>query len=369
MPREKGVIEVGAVRSWLKTGYRAVDGSLQALASARKGRIANNYAHGQYKKLLANSGIPPLSTHIKKRISDYSRDVFRSPYFTGHLRFYSAFRGEFLEGWIPENFFVSFALPQINHAYRFIGGSGTLARRILQGANLPDIAYRIGDAWFDQEFMPIRADDISQHLFADSDRVILKCETSLQGRGIRVFERGDFDPRWMHGVNVVAQHFIRPAAIFAEISPGGFMTLRVTTWSRNGSLGFVASHFRVVRSGDQFVQSGSKLLLYADRAGALSTYGWDNSWRKFSRHPDLGSPFAGFIVPKFDRAVELALHYHRGVPQFGVIGWDFVVPENGDPILIEWNTQMPGTMFHEASVGPCLAPLELERLVDAGHTY
>lgn len=356
------------IKETLKKSYRAVNGAAEDFASWKKGRIANNFANREYMKLVENSRVPPVTRVVDKRIEDYSRSVFKSPHFTGWLRFYAAFRGEFLEGWIPNNFFASFALPQINHAYRVIGGSGTLARRVIGGSNLPDMAYRIGREWFDTDWRPIPTEELSKRLFKDSEKAVLKCETSFQGRGVMVCSREAFEPDLMPGTNVVVQQFIKPAKVFSEISPGGFMTLRITTRSRGGRSEFAASHFRVVRKGEYFVQP-SRLLLSVDRAGMLSADAWDNDWRKFSRHPDLGTPFEGFVVPGFDRAVELALDFHRRVPQFGVIGWDFLVPESGDPVLIEWNTDNPGMKFHEASAGPCLVPLELERLVAAGHTY
>ena len=348
--------------------FWAVKRAQAKAASWRQGRIANNFANGEYRKLVKNAGVPPLTKHVDRQILDYSHSVFRSPHFTGWLRFYAAFRGDFLEGWIPDNFFVSFALPRINQAYRSIGGSGTLARRVIGCSNLPDIAYRVGDVWFDPDWTVIAVEALQDRLFADGERVVLKCENSSRGRGVTIVDRGVFDPAWMQSTSIVAQNFISPAKVFSEISPGGLMTLRITTWYRDGQAGFAASHLRVVRAGDQFVRS-SRLVVPISEAGVLYAHGYTKDWCKFSRHPDLGAPFEGFAVPGRNRAVELALEFHRSVPQFGVIGWDFLVPESGDPVLVEWNTENPAITISQASLGPCLAPLELERLASAGHTY
>ena len=46
-------------------------------------------------------------------------------------------------------------------------------------------------------------------------------------------------------------------------------------------------------------------------------------------HPDSGSGFAGFKIPRWQELLKLAKECAAKFPQFGYIGWDFVLSKEG----------------------------------------
>ena len=48
--------------------------------------------------------------------------------------------------------------------------------------------------------------------------------------------------------------------------------------------------------------------------------------------------FKDIRVPSYDKIVKTAIKLQESMPYLGIIGWDFAVGEDGEPILIELNT-------------------------------
>ena len=85
-------------------------------AQQKSRRTRRLHAHINAKpSLLSGDGDagpgPALSPAQRKRIQEYSKDVFGSRRFAPWLELYSAYRGEFIEGWIPENYYMRVLLP------------------------------------------------------------------------------------------------------------------------------------------------------------------------------------------------------------------------------------------------------------------
>ena len=52
---------------------------------------------------------------------------------------------------------------------------------------------------------------------------------------------------------------------------------------------------------------------------------------------DIGTILKDFSIPSFDKVLALAKDLHLRLPYFNIIGWDFCVDFNGNPMMIEWN--------------------------------
>jgi D-alanine-D-alanine ligase-like ATP-grasp enzyme len=49
----------------------------------------------------------------------------------------------------------------------------------------------------------------------------------------------------------------------------------------------------------------------------------------------------GYQLPSYDKAIEMVKRLHLKLPFFNLVGWDVAIQENGEPVLIEFNTN-PG---------------------------
>ena len=56
---------------------------------------------------------------------------------------------------------------------------------------------------------------------------------------------------------------------------------------------------------------------------------------------DSGVMLEDYQIPSYDRAIEMIKRMHMRLPYLNILGWDVAIEENGNPILIEINTN-PG---------------------------
>ncbi len=314
--------------------------------------------------LMANSDATPLDAAIKRRIRKYAKDVLGNPYYASWLYVYTSYRGSFLEGWVPEDFFVK-VLPRINGVYNRICGAKTLTRRILPTNHLPDKAYHINGSWFDVQGNRLRPNEVKDVIFDQNRTAFVKLESMGSGKGIVVIHQDTFDEaKFSHkDKNFVVQRAIVQAGWFEAISPGCVATLRILTGLPvGGPPGSCAAYLRVGIKGAKFVTSNGALRIpVVDNEGTLCNFALDSNWLRYYSHPDSGVKFKEKKVPYFVEAVNLCEKLHERVPQFTVIGWDIAITESGSIEIIEWNIGYPDIKFAEATVGPCLKHLHLER--------
>jgi alpha-L-glutamate ligase-like protein len=88
-----------------------------------------------------------------------------------------------------------------------------------------------------------------------------------------------------------------------------------------------------------------------------TTGGWLKSER-IERHPDSGAPLAGFELPFFPEALELARRCHAAVPM-GYMGVDIVLDAQDGPLVIELNGR-PGLEIQNANASPLGKALHTE---------
>jgi hypothetical protein len=346
---------------------KAAKKTLRSVVPDASQRWHRGVAEAAYRGIISNPGVSPLSAATKRKIRDYAAEVLGSPHFTPWLEVFTAYQGEFREGWIPEDYFERRVLPKINGEFRTFGTAKTLSRRILATDLLPDIAYCVKGQWLDTHDQPIPRASLKSVLFAGGDTVFAKAESTSKGKGIAILQASTFDPATppVEG-NFVVQRAVRQSPWFEQISPGCVATLRVTTaWDGAEKPQFTACHLRVGIGGVRFVISSSSLKIpIVGTTGDLVDIGTDPDWKRHSSHPDTGVVFKGLTVPGVPAAVEACLQMHAHVPHLGVIGWDCAITESGATELLEWNTRYPGVKFGEASVGPTFLGLNFERFAE-----
>ena len=56
---------------------------------------------------------------------------------------------------------------------------------------------------------------------------------------------------------------------------------------------------------------------------------------------DSGIVLDGYCLPSYDKVIEMVKRLHLNLPYFRIVGWDIAIQEDGQPVLIEFNTN-PG---------------------------
>lgn len=306
-----------------------------------------------------------LSASDSKKAEEYAKAVLGSPDFAPWLKLYTAYRGEFLEGWIPDNYLGRVVCPAVNGAYRNIGQLKTLSRRILQTEALPDLAYFIRENWMTTEGESLDASQIKAYLFDRYPVVFLKKDHSLQGNGVVKLDSGKFSEfDFKSAGDFVIQAPIRQHSFFEEISPGSVATLRITTVKLAGKPAVNRlTTVRVGRLGMDYIYSSACIRIPVfPETGTFDSNAISPDWTVLEVHPDTQVSFAGRVVPDFAKAVRLCEQLHDRFAHFELIGWDVSIEESGEVKIMEWNTNEPGIVFSEAAIGPHFKGLGWEKL-------
>lgn len=57
-------------------------------------------------------------------------------------------------------------------------------------------------------------------------------------------------------------------------------------------------------------------------------------------------------VPAWDKIVAIVKKNHLFIDDFNLVGWDFTIDKDENPVCFEWNIQWPGTVLYQFANGP-----------------
>lgn len=320
------------------------------------------------KQIAVDQGSAPLSSAVKKQIRAYATEVLGDSRYRAWLEVYTAYRGEFLEGWMPEDFWEDRVLPAVNSSFRGLGAMKTLARKILRTDLLPDLAYRVNDAWYDTENQMRTATEISELLKGANRELYFKFERTFAGTGIFVQQSSQLDLNALPASgNCVVQAAVQQHGSFELVSPNCTATLRLLTGRMPGTAAtLLSAHLRVGTSGAKFIAGASSIKIpVVDAVGSLGDTGVNGHWKRFTSHPDTGTSFGTQRIPAYAKALLACTSLHDTVPQLGAIGWDVTINTEEHVELLEWNTNHPGIKFGEALHGPSFRDFDYSRFATA----
>jgi hypothetical protein len=344
-------------RMFTKSLKRVVRERIEAGKTRRFHARDNAKAKAAYQAIVTQDPSRTLSATSKKRIKEYSNDVFGSPKFAPWLEVYSAHRGRFIEGWIPENYFMKVLVPSWTR-YNNIDAK-TIARRILGTESIPDLAYYINGFWIYREHRHLDTAKLVDHLFADTEAIFFKIDGPAQGKGVQRVTRSEFDHERLSRLgNFVVQAAIEQHPLFDQFTPDSVASLRITTVKPPGhSAKNKASILRLGHGGATILTADAIRVPVVDDQGSLSERAADARWISHTVHPDSQVAFSGKRIPEFQRAVAMCEKLHDESPFTTLIGWDIAIDRNSAPVIMEWNQGVAGIALSEASLGPCFKNL------------
>lgn len=189
------------------------------------------------------------------------------------------------------------------------------------------------------------------------------------GEGIDIFfyDRKEYpDLDFEHLMNsyctdFIVQDIVKQHKVLEAIHAKSLNTIRVISFLFQGEVHISSS---ILRMGvgdsrlDNVSAGGIACPIQPDGRLAEKAINKRSEW--LTSHPD-GTVFRDIRIPSYERVLEAVRKAHRDVPHFRIIGWDFAIDEEGDPVLIEYNGA-PG--LNQVSCGPLFGELT-EDVLDA----
>jgi hypothetical protein len=327
-------------------------------------RSVNRRMRAAYDAIVRQDAARAVDRRQHRLISQYAGDVFGSTRYAPSLVTYTAFRGRFFEGWLPQNYGGRYLMPYAQGRYAACGFR-TLSAHLLRTDAIPDIAYRIGGIFYDRNFEPVPDGSLLDRIFSETDYVYIKAEGSGKGLGVVGAPRADFlQVAASFRADLSVQRSLKPHSCFAMLSPTAAATLRlITARSPDGSFRLRAAYLRLGRSEDRIVTSARGIRVPVDvTSGALYGYGAMPDWTRADAHPDTGTVFAGRAIPSFHEAKDLVERLHKLAPHIAYCGWDVCITEDEGVKLFEVNVGNAAVSFIEAATGPIFQGLGWDQL-------
>ncbi|MDP5229625.1 MAG: hypothetical protein NWQ38_04475 [Cellulophaga sp.] len=326
-------------------------------------KISNDTAARVLQQVVLEKG--KLSLGLKKNANQYAQEVLGSKDYAPWLYVYSLIAGEFKEGWIPDNFYGSQVIHKIQGDYGKISFLKPLTNHLFQKELGPDLAYYINGQWFGTHFKPLAASEVLRSLFQNTEKIILKLDQSFQGKGIFVFDKKNSSLNQLEEKgNMVVQSFINQHSFFDEFVTSSVATIRLTTVIDTAQkVSLRAAYLRLSRAQDTHVKSSNHIRIPIHvSSGILAAKGYLPNWNTIDKHPDSQVLFIDKQIPKYQECVHLALAQHQKMPMVRAIGWDMIIDQHENPIVLEWNGYSNDIKFSEATQGPCFKDLGWEKL-------
>lgn len=311
-----------------------------------------------------------VSHSLLNQIKKYALARYGSKEYWPWLAVYTELRGEFIEGWVPDDFFSYSLLPCFNpESITKLSICKTLDHRLFPGMTIEPETVVLNRSIYTPELSPLTVAEFNNMLQKLNDKeLVVKREGAPSGKGIRFTTAQNINKDWFRqGENYVLQPAVRQHADLNRIHPSSVATIRITTFLTN--CGSVSVKHRSLRfgAGSSKVVNSSGMFSFIDVEGTIisnirSRIGTDLG----EVHPDSGVKLPGFKVPGLTDAVELCKTAHYRIPHLRFIAWDVYIEPAGTPKLIEWNTIFPGMWENDALIGPLWSDEEIREVLERG---
>lgn len=154
--------------------------------------------------------------------------------------------------------------------------------------------------------------------------------------------------------NYIVQEVVKQHPVMASLHQASLNTIRVLSFFFNEKIHILSV---IVRMGsgnariDNVTAGGMQCGVNMDGTMYPKACTKKRDWVDTS--PD-GALFAEISIPAFDKIIDIVKREHIKLPHFRLIGWDFTVSPEEEPILIEYNV-CPGA--NQMTCGPTFGDL------------
>ncbi|GGO64696.1 sugar-transfer associated ATP-grasp domain-containing protein [Bowmanella pacifica] len=301
-----------------------------------------------------------------KNSKEYAVEILGWSGYSPWLEVYSAIAGTFKEGWIPDNYYRKVVMPRVKSGYGETSVLKPMSKLIYGNSSaFPDIGYYVNGLFYNSDYHVIHEESIKKLLFEKTDRIIFKLDSSLQGKGVFIFTKENFDSSVIKKYgNGVFQSFLTQHSKLSMFAKNSVATIRVTSIINNeGKCEPRACYLRLGQGSDTHVQSKSHIRVPVDTlTGQLGDIAYTTNWHQIRKHPTSLVDFAGNSIPNYDECVNVIKEIHESLPFTRCVGWDACITDDGEVKIMEWNGKHNDIKFSEATQGPIFSGLNWQNL-------
>jgi len=292
-----------------------------------------------------------LTKKQKKEIQDFYKSIIGKEIdLYSHEYFYSR-TGLYSKYYVPTNMHQTELLGRANMLpYTNAYGDKNMTDVLLKGVRQPHTILKNMNGYYYFEGKPMTKEEAAAHC-SQLKNALIKPTLKSRGNGIQALEVKDGITN-IEGMTVLElfkkykknfqiQERLKQHPQMDALNPTSVNTIRIITFRSGMEILVISVVVRIGRKGaviDNQCAGGISAVI--DEKGRLGKYGFGGFDQDNILKTDTGTVLEGFQIPSFDKIVEKVKELHFQLPFFDLIGWDMAVAEDGEPVLIEWNTQV-----------------------------
>lgn len=247
--------------------------------------------------------------------------------------------------YIPDSIYYEKILPYFsNPLFRRFGEDKCMHGVWMRDLKRPEtLMMNCAGVYYGDNFEVITREEAVERCLSADEVFVKPSIDSGEGRLIRFFDKesmtrealekcfDDFDS------NFIAQRAIKQHPTLAALNSSSLNTIRIVSFFFKNEVHILSAILRVGAKGskvDNIGAGGYACAIHPN--GELNDKGV-NRKAEWVEKTNEGVAFAGVTVPAFDRIVAQIKTAHKKLPHFKIIGWDFCVDTEGDPVFIEYN--------------------------------
>lgn len=299
-----------------------------------------------------------LTREQKREVQDFYRQLIgRKVPLYSHEYFYSR-TGHFTRDYVPTNLYHCELVPKANdHTAGKVLCDKNLCDLLLPEAPMPHTWLKNVKGYYYFDGKPVSTEEAVE-LCKNLSDVIIKPTMRSKGDGVRklqivngitnidgltvaqLFQR--------YRENFLIQDCVRQHPAMAALNPSSLNTLRILSYRSGMEVLILYVVVRIGRLGkDIDNQSAGGISTAVLEDGRLDKVAYSGYLAKVAyggyKEPgvektDTGIILDGYPIPSFEKALNLVRHLQLQLPYFNLVGWDIAIREDGEPVLIEFNT-------------------------------
>lgn len=271
--------------------------------------------------------------------------------------------------YIPDDLFYGELVPYFsNSQFRRFGEDKCYHDVWFPEVKRPEtLCKNIAGVFYDKDMEVISAQEALRLCMQYRDEFLIKPSIdSGEGRLISFYTPGTFTQADLEkvfsemGANFIAQAAVKQHPALARLNPSSLNTIRVVSFFFEGQVHILSCILRMGATNAKVdnVGAGGYACPILE-GGQLNARGVNRKaeWREENQN---GIRFSDVVVPSFDRVLDTVRRCHKRMAHFKLIGWDFAVDAEGDPVMIEYNV-CPGA--NQVTCGPTFGDLT-EKVLD-----
>lgn len=211
----------------------------------------------------------------------------------------------------------------------------------------PETVFKYSSCCFcNDDFSPISREEALSRCRQPGRYIVKPTRDTGEGMNIRFFS-GEDDPQTIaallenyKSVDYIVQKALTQHPALAALNPTSVNTIRVVTMVHHETAYILSAILRIGGTGslvDNISQGGYQAVIRPDGTLEKRAYTHQGGKDAHVEQTASGIPFEGFTVPHWAEVRKTALDLAMRLPHLRLIGWDFMINEQGQVVMIEFN--------------------------------